>query len=61
MRNDAEVWMWKYNNERPHSSLTPGIFIEIWKNQKTKQRRLFHISTKSSNTNNRNSNKELYF
>ena len=21
IRNYAEIWMWKYNNERPHSSL----------------------------------------
>lgn len=30
MRNYAEVWMWKYNNERPHSALmylTPRGFL----------------------------------
>ncbi len=30
MRNYAEIWMWKYNNERPHSSLmylTPRDFL----------------------------------
>lgn len=30
MRNCAEIWMWKYNNERPHSALqylTPRDFL----------------------------------
>lgn len=30
MRNYAEIWMWKYNNERPHSALqylTPRDFL----------------------------------
>lgn len=30
MKNYAEVWMWKYNNERPHSALqylTPRDFL----------------------------------
>ena len=30
MRNHAEVWMWMYNNERPHSALqylTPRDFL----------------------------------
>lgn len=39
MRNYAEIWMWMYNNERPHSALqylTPrNFFIEIWKTQST--------------------------
>ena len=37
MRNYSEIWMWMYNNERPHKSLqylTPrDFFIEIWKTQ----------------------------
>ena len=30
MRNYAEIWMWMYNNERPHSALqylTPRDFL----------------------------------
>ena len=35
--NYVEIWMWMYNNERPHSALqylTPrDFFFEIWKTQ----------------------------
>ncbi len=51
MRNHAEIWMWVYNNERPHIALqhlTPkgGGGVEIWKTQTNTDIRVSHIPTK---------------
>ena len=44
MRNYAEIWMWKYNNERPHSALqylTPRDFLLKYGKIKTQNKEDF--------------------
>lgn len=72
MRNYAEIWMWKYNNERPPQRTaiydSTRLFIEIWKNRLRQRsgfwlRRIIisHIPTKFQQQQQQKVNKTFYF
>lgn len=56
MRNYSEIWMWMYNNERPHSALqylTPRDFLLKYGKIKTQSAEDFPTFQQSFNSNNK--------
>lgn len=64
MRNYAQVWMWKYNNERPHSALqylTPRDFLLKYGKINLANPTDFPTFQQNIHNNNTGINKNLYF
>lgn len=64
MKNYAEIWMWMYNNERPHSALqylTPRDFLLKYGKINNEKKQDFPTFKQNYNKNNQLLNKNSIF